>query len=100
MRNLEHLRGVRLMFEKKNSKRGSRVKKKEKEKKTSVCVFLLLFSSFLQAKKNLFHSTTHNRHQISHSSRHSFFVARKKTHTLYIYIYIFLRLCDFSMIMV
>ena len=82
VRNLEHLRGVRLMFEKKNSKRA-RVKKKER-KKTSV--FFCLFSP--SQKKNLFHSHKTHRHQISNSSSSFVRRTRKKTHThIYIYYY-------------
>ena len=81
VRNLEHLRGVRLMFEKKNSK-GAPEKKKRKEKRRE-CFFAFVFSL---AKKKFVSFTQHTdiKYQIP---RHSFFVARKKTH-IYIFIII------------
>ena len=83
VRNLEHLRGVRLMFEKKNSKKLF-VKKKRKERKKDECVFLLLFSP--SQKKICFIHTKHTdiKYQIPH---HHSFVARERKHT-HIYIFI------------
>ena len=69
------------------SKSQETYSKKEKEKKTSVCVFLLLFSSFLQAKKKFVSFTKHTdiKYQIPH---HHSFVARERKHThIYIYYY-------------
>ncbi len=84
VRNLGHLRGVRLMFEKKNSKRA-RVKKKRKERKKDESVFLLLFSP--SQKKNLFHS--HNTQTSNIKFLSSFIFCRTKENT-HIYIYLFI----------
>ena len=83
VRNLEHLRRIRFMFAKKNSKRA-REKKKRKEKKKKKNVFFFCFLH-LQAKKKIV-SFTQNTQTLNQIPHHHSFVARK-THT-YIFIII------------